>query len=328
MVVKISLERAIAQYLLDSENEGQSPATLKKKRKFFKRLLKFGFSKEYSEQLLQDFLQLFREQGLAANSIRTYGVMLRAFSNWMAENGHAKKFSKKLKIPQEQPKDINLLSLKKAEAVIIAGTTPGKYDNASTRKKKLEEERPALQFVLRTGIRIHELCGLRGCDLKLDDQSPKIKIMDSKSGRIEFVPAPVDMVGFLRDRIHRTIVFEVSEEVLRIALKRGCLATSVAPIGVHDLRHACATNLLRRGMPLQKVSRLLRHKSVLVTDRYYSHYIIEDLAVEMNTKNELIRASITDDDMANFARKQLLDAGIDINNIHVDLKTKSGSFSW
>lgn len=328
MVVKISLERAIAQYLLDSENEGQSPATLKKKRKFFKRLLKFGFSKEYSEQLLQDFLQFFREQGLASNSIRTYGVMLRAFSNWMAENGYAKKFSKKLKIPQEQPKDINLLSLKKAEAVIIAGTTPGQYDNISTSKKKLEEERPALQFVLRTGIRNHELRGIRGSDLKLDDESPKVKIVDSKSGRIEFIPAPVDMIGFLRGRVHRKKVFEVSEEVLRVALERGCLATSVAPIGVHDLRHACATNLLRRGMPLQKVSRLLRHKSVLVTDRYYSHYIIEDIAVEMNTKNELIRASITDDDMADFVRKQLLDAGIDIDNIHIDKVNHFFSGNW
>ena len=324
----INLEQVIAQYLLDAENEGQRPATLKKKRKFFKRLIQYSSGESYSERLNQDFLQHLRGSGLAPNSIRTYGVMLRALSNWMAENDYATSFSKKLKIPKEEPKMLHLLSMEKTEEVIIAGTTPCKSDHWRWAKKKLEEERPALLFVIKTGVRNKELRGLRGCDLNLDDQTPRARIIDAKSGRPEFIPLPVDMIEFLRARLHRKFIFNVNEEVLRVALARGCRQLGVHKIGVHDLRHTFATNYLRRRTPLQIVSRLLRHSNIAITDKYYSHYIIEDLAIEMNTKNVLIQSGISDDVQADYIRRQLLDTGVKLDNIHIDVKNKTFTGTW
>lgn len=324
----INLEEVITQYLLDSENEGQRPATLKKKRKFFKRFIQFSDRKSYSEKLNQDFLQKLRGSGLAPNSVRTYGVMLRALSNWMTTNDYAKSFSKKLKIPKEEPKVLHLLSMEKTEEVIIAGTTPGKSDHWRWAKKKLAEERPALMFAIKTGLRNKELRGLRGCDLNLDDQTPRARIVDAKSGRPEFIPLPMDMIEFLRTRLDRKFVFDVNEEVLRVALARGCKQLGVHKIGVHDLRHTFATNYLRRRTPLQIVSRLLRHSSIAITDKYYSHYIIEDLAIEMNTKNVLIQSGITDDVQADYIRRQLLEAGVKIDNIRIDVKNKTFSGNW
>ncbi len=53
----------------------------------------------------------------------------------------------------------------------------------------------------------------------------------------------------------------------------------------HDLRHGFATELLRRGVDVHRVQRLMRHSDVRVTTGIYGHLMVEDLraAVEINT---------------------------------------------
>jgi site-specific recombinase XerD len=52
-------------------------------------------------------------------------------------------------------------------------------------------------------------------------------------------------------------------------------------IRFHDLRHAAATNLLRAGVPLQHVSRLIRHSSIRTTVDIYGHLTNEDLRLSL-----------------------------------------------
>jgi len=58
---------------------------------------------------------------------------------------------------------------------------------------------------------------------------------------------------------------------------------------VHTLRHIFCTSLLKRGVSLQIVSRLMRHSNVGITDKTYSHYLVEDLSLGLN-KHPLIKA--------------------------------------
>lgn len=48
-------------------------------------------------------------------------------------------------------------------------------------------------------------------------------------------------------------------------------------INFHGLRHSCATNLMRAGVPLAHVSRILRHSSIRITADIYGHLEVEDL---------------------------------------------------
>lgn len=48
-------------------------------------------------------------------------------------------------------------------------------------------------------------------------------------------------------------------------------------IRFHDLRHTCATNLMKAGVPLAHVSRVLRHSSIRITADTYGHLEVEDL---------------------------------------------------
>jgi len=45
----------------------------------------------------------------------------------------------------------------------------------------------------------------------------------------------------------------------------------------HDLRHTFATELLRQGVDIHRVQRLMRHSDVRVTTGTYSHLLVEDL---------------------------------------------------
>ena len=49
------------------------------------------------------------------------------------------------------------------------------------------------------------------------------------------------------------------------------------PMRFHDLRHTFATQLLRQGVDVHRVQRLMRHSDVRVTTGTYSHLLVEDL---------------------------------------------------
>src|SRR5262249_36271647 len=49
------------------------------------------------------------------------------------------------------------------------------------------------------------------------------------------------------------------------------------PMRFHDLRHSAATLLLRAGVDIHRVQRILRHRDVKLTTGTYAHLQVEDL---------------------------------------------------
>lgn len=49
----------------------------------------------------------------------------------------------------------------------------------------------------------------------------------------------------------------------------------------HALRHTRATELIRAGVPIEVVSKLLTHRSVTTTSNAYVHLGVEDLRAEL-----------------------------------------------
>lgn len=54
-------------------------------------------------------------------------------------------------------------------------------------------------------------------------------------------------------------------------------------IRYHDLRHTCATLLLKAGAPIQHVRRVMRHASITTTINIYGHLVTEDLRSILET---------------------------------------------
>lgn len=67
----------------------------------------------------------------------------------------------------------------------------------------------------------------------------------------------------------------VAKLVARLRASTGIVFTP------HLLRHAQATGLIRAGVPLEVVSKLLTHQSVATTSEIYVHLTVDDIPAEL-----------------------------------------------
>lgn len=73
----------------------------------------------------------------------------------------------------------------------------------------------------------------------------------------------------------------------RCAIKRctswsaGCEHARGSNFTLHMLRHSRATDLLRHGVPVDVVARLLTHRSSTTTSQTYIHLDVDDLRAEL-----------------------------------------------
>ncbi len=78
----------------------------------------------------------------------------------------------------------------------------------------------------------------------------------------------------------------------------------------HDMRHSCATILLRAGVDPHRVQRILRHASVVTTTGTYGHLLAEDLREAMGSLGDAgPEATVAEADSAPFATRLLPQAG-------------------
>jgi site-specific recombinase XerD len=280
-----ALEKYKGSYAVE---QGLSQATRKNRRNFLLRLEKFLADKSFSLETTREFIDSLRttEKGTSASisTVQTYIRNVTAFCQFLVDEEFiSTNFCKKIKKLRKEQRRMELISEEKAYKVIITGTTPGRGDRVpSIRKKK--ETRAALLFILSTGRRISEVLRMKGSDLSLDDDPPSYEVI--QKGRREPQPfeVPPNMIGELRKRQGKNKVFNTSAEACNIALKRGLKSLGIdRKITAHRLRDIFSVTRLRNDVPLQKVSRLLGHKNSLITDEYYSDFIMTDLSEGLRT---------------------------------------------
>ena len=66
-------------------------------------------------------------------------------------------------------------------------------------------------------------------------------------------------------------------------------------IRLHDLRHSCATLLLRNGVPLSEIQKWLGHSNIVTTQRY-SHLDYSDKTIPANMLENKFNLSFTKND--------------------------------
>lgn len=64
--------------------------------------------------------------------------------------------------------------------------------------------------------------------------------------------------------------WRIYESKFNKQMKKWCALAGIPPHDVHSLRHSCATNLIRAGLPLALVSRMMNHTNINTTMRYIS----------------------------------------------------------
>jgi len=74
----------------------------------------------------------------------------------------------------------------------------------------------------------------------------------------------------------------------RNQLKRAAKFAGIEGVGLHDLRHSCASLLVQAGADIKTVSEQLRHSSITITMDHYSHLYPEQLDAAVHKLDALV----------------------------------------
>ncbi len=289
-----SLRHSINDYIVNYSAEANlSPKTVKNKQDILKRLPDFLGDQPLNLQTCRAFIEHMFATWKTPNSRLDLIRVLRAFVNFLHKYKYiSENFAQDLIKPKVPKKEFDYVDPEIVEKIIIAGTESGKEDNSRNKNIKIEM-RAALRFILRTGIRINELLLLRRSDLNLYDNPPTFWV-NSKGGDRELLPLPKDMLRELEERTKNGRVFAVTEKTCNDVLQRGAKALGLSVhLTNHSLRHIFATNLVKHGVSIALVSRLLRHSSVEITDKTYTHLNVNDLSLVINSTQSIVVNGLT-----------------------------------
>ena len=135
-------------------------------------------------------------------------------------------------------------------------------------------------FDLHTGLRQGELLSLQWDRINLFRRT--IIIQESKSGKPRTLPVNQIAFDILDERskirnIMNDLVFvsnagsKIDRHNLRRSFNIAIKKAGIHDFHFHDLRHTFATRLAQRGIDIYKISKLLGHHSIEMTQRYAHH---------------------------------------------------------
>jgi len=223
--------------------------------------------KEIERVDLEGFIEHEQDRGLRISTVRTRLACIIAFLHFLMEQeviaGSLLKRSIKLKLPDVLPRAMNPPDVRKLLCVI---------DDI--------RDRALFLLLLRTGIRIGEVLGLRLNDL--DVKAKKVHLFEGEKnsmGRVVYLSDDALFALKLwlrrRDKTKEFVFYGRSQGHLCYSTGRSLFMKYLRKAGldqkghtVHCLRHTFASELLNAGMRLECLQQLLGHHDIEVTRRY------------------------------------------------------------
>ena len=230
----------------------------------------------------------WRSQSVTDGTIkREVGTLSAAFNHairkqkWRIENP-----CRLAERPKEPKGRVRYLTHAEAQRLLQAAESPVNVKGmALTSQYKSPVLRDFIELALNTGCRKGELLNLKWENI--DFSTRLLYLEQTKSGEWQTVPINEDARQVLvqRMRLRDEIcpdtpwVFfhvvpalntKVGDRVknVRKAFSTACRRAGIGNFHIHDLRHTFASWLVMEGVPLFEVSKLLRHASIQMTERY------------------------------------------------------------
>ena len=229
-----------------------------------------------------------RSKSVADGTIkREVGALSAAFNHaikkhhWRIENPCIK-----AEAPKEPKGRVRWLTHEQAKTLLQVARNPVDRKGGSLSSQyKSPVLGDFIELALNTGCRKSELLNLKWDHVDLSTRL--LYLEQTKSGEWQTVPINEDARRVLvqrmrlRDEVcpesswvffHLTSAFnaKVGDKVksVRKAFATACKKAGIADFHIHDLRHTFASWLVMNGIALFEVSKLLRHSSIQMTERY------------------------------------------------------------
>ncbi|MEH3157078.1 MAG: site-specific integrase [Gordonia paraffinivorans] len=153
-----------------------------------------------------------------------------------------------------------------------------------------EQWKALTQWLVVTGMRFGEATALTVADVDADDCTARVtkawKFTGSSEARLAYpkskagrrvVSVPREVIGSLDLDRHVTDLLFTCPDGSRVTYPKYRVGWKIAKrksglqLAPHDLRHTCASWLLKSGVPMHVVQRHLGHESMAITNEIYSH---------------------------------------------------------
>lgn len=210
---------------------------------------------------------------LSSYTVHGYAQVIKSYVRWCAENGYLERAPRVL-MPRVDEKVIEVFrtdQIKKLLAATASEETPA----------LAHRDRALLLFLLDTGVRASEACGLTTDRLHLPEGYAVVVGKGRKEREVAFgQQTRIQLVRYLNryrrgecaevftgKRGHPLTGSGIDQIIYRLAEWAGVDDGSVR-CSAHTFRHTFAVNFLTRGGDLYALSRLLGHSSVKTTEVY------------------------------------------------------------
>lgn len=246
--------------------------------------------KELDRESLVSFIEAQKGSGLSPASLRRRSAALRGFCRWLHSrdllesdpwSGTSLTLGRSRRLPRILPVHEldRLIEALKLAARVEADGTPDPQLVA----KRFHESTTllAVTLMVATGVRVHEVVGIRYQDIDLPGRSIRLVGKGRRERQVfltnDWLTSLTGAYIAARSDLclqHAQLLFNLHYEPLTSPAMRSRLAKAGAAAGLsshvtpHMLRHTAATQLIEAGVDIRYIQRLLGHASLSTTEIY------------------------------------------------------------
>ena len=262
----------IAEYLADCERQGYAAKHLYMMRMMLNRLAAAGgwqLLAHINADAVRKLLKRLADGGMTPATSNKYLIRLKAFCGWCVK--HERLAANPLaSVSKARENPARRSAFTDEQAAALLAYTP-------------EPRRAVYRTALLTGLRRGELRQLQWGDLHLDAATPFIQLRatTTKNRRDDVLPLHTELVAMFRSMMPGHPQAKVFARIPGMKQFR----TDLRAAGIHDdglcfhsLRHTFCTRLVKSGCGLKEAQQLMRHSTVELTAKVYTHLGITDTA--------------------------------------------------
>lgn len=220
-------------------------------------------------------LKAWKNKGNSASTINRKLKTLGSCLTYAADRGLIPA-RPKFKMLTEDPEQLSFITPEQETQLLKCFTLTPEEEKTLSKEKQITKilMKAIIIIGLDTGMRMSEL--LRINDDSIDGNY--IRVWENKNN----TPRSIPMTKRVNNQIQIIKQYGYFELLNKSKVSYQFNDTTIKELGFkhitfHSLRHTFASRLLQNGVPIYKVSKLLGHKSVVITDKIYGHLRNKDL---------------------------------------------------